>query len=371
MIVKKLEIENFRNIEKLSLVPGEKVNIICGENAQGKTNLMEALWLFTGAKSFRQTKDKDFIRFGEEKAKLFAEFIAEKREQNAEIQFDPKRAITKNGIEMRSAAEYAGTCGGVVFSPNHMNFFRDGPSERRKLLDTSLCQLYPRYLDAMVKYKRILEQRNALVKDIRFHTELLDMLDIYDSQMMEIGSFILHIRERYCEKLNEKAAVIYEGMSGGKEKFNAEFRPSIFRDHMHLIKNPDISLWKDVYKAALKHNRDYDIEHGVTSQGPHRDDIEITLDGNLVSAFGSQGQQRSCILSIKLAEAKILGEAMGEPPLILLDDVMSELDFTRREYILNSIGDSQIFLTCCDKELFAGLEEGKVFLMESGEIKEI
>lgn len=370
MIVKELEVKNFRNIKKLSLFPGEKVNIICGENAQGKTNLMEALWLFTGAKSFRQTKDKDFILFRKEKAELYAKFIAEGREQTAKIEFDPKRIISKNEIEMKSAAEYAGTCGGVVFSPNHMNLFRDGPSERRRLLDTSLCQLYPRYLDAMVKYKRILEQRNALVKDIRFHTELLDMLDIYDFQMMEIGAFILHIRERYCEKLNEKAAVIYEGMSGGKEKFNAEFRPSIFRDHMHLVKNPDIGLWKDVYKVALQKNRDYDIEHGVTSQGPHRDDIDITLDGNSVSAFGSQGQQRSCILSIKLAEAKILGEAMGEPPLILLDDVMSELDFTRREYILNSIGDSQIFLTCCDKELFSGLKDGKVFIMEKGAVTE-
>ncbi len=368
MIFKRLELSDFRNIKSLSMEPFERVNIICGENAQGKTNLMEAMWLFTGAKSFRKTKDSEFIRLGQEKASLFAEFFAENREQNAEIKFSPTRSMKKNGIDIRSAAEYAGTCGGVVFSPGQMNLFRDGPKERRRLEDTSLCQLYPKYISVLADYKRVLEQRNAVLKDARFHSALLDMLEVYDSQLARLGGSILRTRINYCESLKKKAEIIYEGMSGGREKFSAEYISTCFEHGEH----PDCSMstaeLAQKFYEKLCSSKSSDLEHGITSVGPHRDDIEVTLDGFPVASFGSQGQQRSCILSIKLGEAKLLGEAMGEPPLILLDDVMSELDAPRRKYILNSIGDSQIFLTCCDEGLFSGLSEGKVFYMRGGEI---
>ncbi len=367
MIFRKIKLKNFRNIESLDMVPGEKVNIICGENAQGKTNLMEALWLFTGAKSFRQTKDRDFIRFGEERAILEADFLAEKREQNAEIIFNNTKTIKKNGIEMKSSGEYAGTCGGVVFSPAHMSLFRDGPKERRRLLDTSLCQLMPRYLSALADYKRVVEQRNTLLKDSKYHPELLDMLDIYDAQLAKFGGFILRARATYCERLNKIASEIYKGMSGERENFVCEYRCTVLQSNEHADSGLSTAFFTDRLQRVLKTAQGTDIEHGSTSVGPHRDDLEVYLDGKPVGAFGSQGQQRSCILSLKLAEAKILGSAMGEPPLILLDDVMSELDGLRRDYILNSIGESQIFLTCCDKELFAGLKEGKVFTMNSGQ----
>ena len=350
--------------------PGEKVNIISGENAQGKTNLMEALWLFTGAKSFRQTKDSEFIRFGEEKALLKAEFFAEKREQNAEISFSPSKTIKKNGIEIRSGAEYAGTCGGVVFSPGQMNLFRDGPKERRRLADTSLCQLYPKYLSVLADYKKVLEQRNTVLKDARFHSSLMDMLDIYDEQLARLGAFIIRTRVNYCESLNKKAAEIYKGMSAGREKFSAEYVTGVLPENEHSESSLSTAQWAQLFYEKLCSERNSDFEHGATSVGPHRDDIEVTLDEMPVRSFGSQGQQRSCILSLKLGEAKLLGEAMGEPPLIILDDVMSELDSIRRDYILNSIGESQIFLTCCDRELFSGLSEGKVFTMSGGKIEE-
>lgn len=182
MIFKKIELSNFRNIGALSLCPGEKVNIICGENAQGKTNLMEALWLFTGAKSFRQTKDAEFIKFGEAKALLKADFFAEGRDQNAEISFSPQKSLKKNGIDIRTAAEYAGTVGGVVFSPGQMNLFRDGPKERRRLMDTSLCRLYPKYLSVLADYKKVVDRRNAVLKDSRYHSGLTDIISIYDEQ---------------------------------------------------------------------------------------------------------------------------------------------------------------------------------------------
>ncbi len=370
MIFHEIEIENFRNIKSLKMFPGEKVNIVCGENAQGKTNLMEALWLFTGAKSFRQTKDKEFIKFGEEKANLKAAFFAEHRDQTAEITVDTKKSIKKNGIDIRSAAEYAGTCGGVVFSPAQMSLFRDGPKERRRLCDTSLCQLYPKYISVLADYKKVLEQRGALLKDVRLHPELLDMLDVYDEQLARLGGFIVRTRVHYCKKLNEKAKEIYKGISGERESFNAEYKTTLLCEFEHVDEGLSTANWAEIFCGMLKDSRAYDIEHCVTSVGPHRDDLEVTLDGKPVGSFGSQGQQRSCILSLKLGEAKLLGESMGEPPLILLDDVMSELDGSRRDYILNSIGESQIFLTCCDKELFSGLKEGKVFSMSGGELKE-
>ena len=371
MILKKLELSDFRNIEKLEMYPGEKVNIICGENAQGKTNLMEALWLFTGAKSFRQTKDSEFIRFGKEKALLKADFYAEKRDQNAEIVFSPSKGMKKNGIDIKSSAEYAGTCGGVVFSPSHMNLFRDGPKERRKLIDTSLCQLYPKYISVLSDYNKVLLQRNTVLKDAKYHSGLIDMLDIYDEQLARLGGSIIRTRIGYCESLNKKAAEIYKGMSGGREIFCSEYKTTVIGEDEHAENGLSTADWAQKFYDALKNTRSYDFEHGSTSVGPHRDDLEVTLDGMSVKAFGSQGQQRSCILSLKLGEAKMLGESMGEPPLILLDDVMSELDALRRDYILNSIGESQIFLTCCDKELFSGLSEGKVFTMEKGKITEI
>ncbi len=370
MIFRKLELSNFRNIESVSVFPGEKVNIICGENAQGKTNLMEALWLFTGAKSFRRTKDSDFIRFGEEKAILKADFFAEKREQNAEIRFSPLKSLKKNGIDIKTAAEYVGTCGGVIFTPSQMNLFRDGPKERRRLVDTSLCQLYPKYISVLSDYKKVLEQRNTVLKDVRFHSSLIDMLDIYDEQLAKLGAFIIRTRANYCEKLNKKAALIYEGISAGREKFSAEYLASVLKDNEHADISISMAEWAQKFYEKLFSSRSSDIEHGITSAGPHRDDIEVLLDDMPVHSFGSQGQQRSCILSLKLGEAKLLGETMGEPPLILLDDVMSELDSIRRDYILNSIGESQIFLTCCDRELFSGLSEGKIFIMEGGKIKE-
>lgn len=370
MIFRNIEISDFRNIENLSMTPFEKVNIICGENAQGKTNLMEALWLFTGAKSFRQTKDAEFIRFGAEKAFLRAEFFSENREQNAEISFSPSKSIKKNGIDIKTAAEYAGTCGGVVFSPGHMNLFRDGPKERRRLADTSLCQFYPKYLSVLTDYKKVLEQRNSVLRDVKFHPSLMDMLEVYDEQLSRFGAFIIRTRVNYCESLDKRAAEIYKGMSAGREEFSSEYITTVLPENEHAEKSMSTADWYGIFRNALEKSRAYDLEHGITSVGPHRDDIEVTLDKMPVRAFGSQGQQRSCILSLKLGEAKLLGEAMGEPPLILLDDVMSELDYIRREYILNSIGESQIFLTCCDRELFSGLSEGKVFGMEKGSLFE-
>lgn len=370
MIFRTLYLENFRNIESLSFAPGEGVNVIWGDNAQGKTNLIEALWLFTGAKSFRRTRDSELLRFGAERAMLKASFFSEGRDQTAEIIFSPSKSMKKNGIEIRGPSDYAGTCGGVVFSPEQMNFFRDGPKERRRLIDTSLCQISPKYLSVLSDYKKVLEQRNSLLKDVKFHAQLLDLLDVYDEQLSRLGGILTRTRIRYGKSLEEKAQGIYEGISGGREKFSAFYMSTILPEEERA--DPEVSMdeWADLLRERLRATRASDLEHGATACGPHRDDLLISLDGKPAPTFGSQGQQRSCILALKLAEAKLLGERMGEPPLILLDDVMSELDSSRRGYILNSIGESQIFLTCCDPGLFAGLSGGKTFSMRNGILRE-
>ena len=252
-----------------------------------------------------------------------------------------------------------------------MNLFRDGPKERRRLIDTSLCQLYPKYLSVLADYKKVLDQRNTVLKDARYHSGLIDMIDIYDEQLARLGGTIIRTRVSYCESLNKKAAEIYKGMSGAREEFFAEYITTVLSEDEHADSSMSTADFAQKFYDALQSSRNYDFEHSSTSVGPHRDDLEVTLDKMPVRSFGSQGQQRSCILSLKLGEAKMLGEAMSEPPLILLDDVMSELDSLRRDYILNSIGESQIFLTCCDKELFSGLEDGKVFIMQKGRIEEI
>ncbi len=370
MIFRTLSLENFRNIESLSFSPGEGVNVIWGDNAQGKTNLVEALWLFTGAKSFRRPKDAELVRFGAEYAALRASFFSEGRDQTAEIAFSPSRSMKKNGIEIRSPSDYAGTCGGVVFSPEQMNFFRDGPKERRRLIDTSLCQISPKYLSVLSDYKKVAEQRNSLLKDTKSHAQLLDLLDVYDEQLARLGGILTRARVRYGRSLGEKAREIYEGISGGREAFSAAYMSTVLPEGAAADPEMSTETWCDLLREKLRAARAADLEHGTTSCGPHRDDLLVSLDEKPAPAFGSQGQQRSCILALKLAEAKLLGEKMGEPPLILLDDVMSELDSSRREYILNSIGGSQIFLTCCDPGLFAGLSGGRTFSMRDGILKE-
>lgn len=367
MIISSLTVKNFRNIEHIELAPTPGVNIIAGDNGEGKSNLAEALWLFTGTKSFRGSKDSELIKLGTERAELKASFISEGREQNAEIIFSPKKSIKKNGIVIKTPADYFGTCTGVCFSPLQMGLFKNGPVERRHLMDTSLCQLSPKFSRALIDYSKILMQRNSLLKDIFSHRELYDMLDIYDSQLSNVGAYIAKSRAKYVYRLNEKAKEIYEGISSGKEEFSSLYRCS-FLEESEMSTESSLSQWADALKKKLEENRKHDIINGATGVGPHRDDLAVYLDNLEVKPFASQGQQRSSILALKLSESKLLGEAMGEAPLIILDDVMSELDAQRRGYILNSIGESQIFLSCCDESLFSSLEGGKVFHVKQGAI---
>lgn len=355
--------DNYRNLEHVFLEPDPGVNVIYGENAQGKTNLLESIWLFTGCRSFRGTKDAELVRFGEPGARLQLQFFAQDRDQNAQILIDKRRNASLNGVKLPAANRLMGKFAAVVFAPVHLSLVQSGPAERRKFLDMALCQLRPRYANLLTRYNHTLLQRNALLKDIARHSELLDTLEIWDDQLAALGASIIFDRIHYIEKLKVFAADFYAGLSRGREEFNAVYF------QQSGIEYKDVNEMKESLLRELKTNRKDDIYSGSTSVGPHRDDLLITVDGKSARTFGSQGQKRSCALSLKLSEAAVIRDLTGEQPVALLDDVMSELDSGRQDYILNHIDGWQVFITCCEPSTMLRLKGGKAFEMDGGCLK--
>lgn len=360
MKINSIKIENFRNIENLSLDFDDNVNIIYGENAQGKTNLIEAIYLFTGSKSFRGVKDSELIRFNCEYSRLNIDFVNKEREQNAEIFIDSKRNAKLNGIKKKSALMLGDELKAVIFSPVHLSMVKDGPLERRKFIDNALCQLKSGYRNVLHEYNRCLIQRNMLLKDIAKNYSLVDMLYIWDRNLAVSGAKIIYQRQKYIEALMPYAKDIFSGLSGGKEEIDLVLKGEF------EYKNLSIEEIESNIVKALEKNRGEDILNRVTQTGPHRDDMEILINGKSAKKFGSQGQQRSCVLALKLAEASLLKELTQDEPLALLDDVMSELDISRQDYILNHIKDWQVFITCCDANTILRLKKGKTFHIVNG-----
>lgn len=362
MTVNSVKIKNFRNISDLSFSADNGVNVIYGENAQGKTNILESIWLFTGCKSFRSAKDIELIKFNEDFAKINLEFSDNLREKKSEIIIaDKKKTASLNGVSLRSTAELIGSFYAVIFSPVHLSLIKDGPSARRKFLDTALCQLKPSYAEHLSGYKRALIQRNALLKDLHLNSELYDMLDTWDDQLARYSACVIKERLQYIDLLSVYSKNIYSGISENKENFSVSYSKVI---------NKDTSI-KDIYLIEvenLKNSRKEDILSKTTTVGPHRDDLEILINNVSARSFGSQGQQRSCALALKLGESEIIKKITGETPVALLDDVMSELDEKRQDYVLNHINDRQVFLTCCDPSQVLRLCGGKSFLIKGGEI---
>ncbi|MBE6799799.1 MAG: DNA replication/repair protein RecF [Ruminococcaceae bacterium] len=362
MTINSVKIKNFRNIAELSFTADNGVNVIYGENAQGKTNILESIWLFTGCKSFRGAKDNELIKFGEDFAKINLDFSDNIREKKSEIIIaDKKKNASLNGVSLRSTAELIGSFYAVIFSPVHLSLIKDGPAARRKFLDTALCQLKPSYAEHLAGYKRALIQRNALLKDLHLNSELYDMLDTWDDQLARYSACVIKERLQYIDLLSDYSKSIYSGISENKENFSVFYSKNI---------NKELSV-KDIYLneiEILKNSRKEDIFSKTTTVGPHRDDLEILINNVSARSYGSQGQQRSCALALKLGESEIIKKVTGETPVALLDDVMSELDEKRQDYVLNHINDRQVFLTCCDPSQVLRLCGGKSFLIKGGEI---
>lgn len=355
MIIKNISLKNFRNIKDINFSPDKEMNIICGENAQGKTNIIEAIWLLTGAKSFRSSKDSAFIKFGEKKAIISSVFISEDIEKEEKIEIGEKKSVLLNGKKISLASNIAGNFRAIVFSPNDLSIVENGPSIRRKFCDTAIGQLYPSFISILREYNRAVFQRNCIIKDYKYDASVSVMLDVFEKEIAEKGEKIILYRKRFIESLKNFLGSIYSEISGGREELEIEYIPSFSGENL---------------EEELKKARKEDMNCGCTSLGPHRDDIEFRINGISARLFASQGQKRSIAIALKLSEAEVINKISGEYPVCLLDDIMSELDPLRQNYILNHIKGKQVFLSCCDPSNIKNLQKGKIFNIEKGEIKE-
>lgn len=362
MIVNRLDMDGFRNLSAGCFLPETGVNIIYGDNAQGKTNLLEALWLFTGGRSFRGAKDAELPGFGRENAALSLEFEAFDRRQQAQIAIEKRRSAVLNGVPQGSASKLAGVFCAVVFSPSHLSLVRDGPEGRRKFIDAAVCQLRPGYIRTYTAFSRALAQRNALLKVLRKTGGGAEELDVWDQRLAETGARVITARHQYCRRLEPVAAAIYDGLSGGREKLQVGYASAVGYDGDDAVQAAGCIL------AALRDSRQADMAAGFSTTGPHRDDLITQINGLSARQYGSQGQQRSAVLALKLAEASLLKEVSGEQPVALLDDVMSELDVSRQDYIFNHIHGWQVFITCCEPAAVLRLSGGGMFHVKRGVI---
>ncbi len=357
MKIKQLKLKNYRNYDLLDLEFDSSTNIFYGDNAQGKTNILESIYLCGTTKSHRGTKDRDLIKFGEEESHI--EAIVEKNEVPFKIDIHLKKnspkGIAINKIPIRRASELFGIINIVFFSPEDLNIIKNGPSERRRFIDLELAQLDKVYLSDLSNYNRIVNQRNKLLKDAYDRQELLETLDVWDMQLVHYGKKIIDRRNLFIYQLNEIVGKVHEHLTGGKENLYISYEPS----------NGEMDL-----EQAIKRNRERDIRMKSTSVGPHRDDI-CFMTGELdIRKFGSQGQQRTAALSLKLSEIELVKQVTKDTPILLLDDVLSELDKHRQNYLLNSIYDVQILITCTGVDDFVNkrFSINKIFHVEKGNV---
>lgn len=362
MIITELKYENFRNLENNNIFPAKKMNVIIGDNGQGKTNLLECIWMFNGVKSFRGAKDKELIAFNKNRAVTEIKFFSENRNQSAKINYkNGKREVFINEIKKPAPSHLMGKITSIVFSPDHLSLVKDGPSVRRKFIDSAICQVKPRYSINLARYNKILNQRNALLKDIAYHPDLQSTLEIWNEELAQSGSLIINERLKYITQLSECAEKYHSGISEEKEKLQVVYKT-------HCQNGKSIFEIKDNFLYMLEKSQKDDLQLRYTTKGVHRDDIEIYINGKSARLFASQGQQRSAVLSLKLAEATLVDEITGQQPVILLDDVLSELDKDRQKFLLNKIKDRQVFITCCDYSDKNLMDDGIIFKMANGKI---
>ena len=357
MKIKSLKLKNYRNYDLLKLDFDDAANIFYGDNAQGKTNILEAVYLSGTTKSHRGTKDRDLIQFGNEESHI--EAVVEKKgieyQLDMHLKKNSPKGIAVNKIPLRKASELFGIINFVFFSPEDLNIIKDGPSERRRFIDMELSQLDRVYLSDLYNYNRIVNQRNHLLKDMGNSGKIADTLDIWDLQLVQYGNKIIERRKEFIKQVNEIISFIHKKLTGSREDIQVIYEPS----------NGSLAL-----EQALIKNRDRDLRIKSTSVGPHRDDICL-LAGDLdIRRFGSQGQQRTAALSLKLSEIELVKQAIKDTPVLLLDDVLSELDKHRQNYLLDSINDIQTLITCTGVEDFVNhrFSINKVFHVRDGQV---
>lgn len=359
MNIRSIELKNFRNYENLEISFDEGTNILFGDNAQGKTNILEAAYMSGTTKSHKGSRDREMIRFGEEEAHLKTVVVRGGREYQIDMHLKKNRAkgIAIDKIPIKKASELFGILNIVFFSPEDLNIIKNGPAERRRFLDSELCQLDRIYLADLTNYNKILAQRNKLLKDMIYRSSLSDTLPVWDMQLIETGKKIIRRRKQFVDELREIVSDIHYRISGGKEELFLKYEPNIddifFEDELSRAKEKDKKLCQ-------------------TSVGPHRDDLLFSIGDVDIRKYGSQGQQRTSALSLKLAEIELVRKSISDTPVLLLDDVLSELDSSRQNYLLNNISDTQTIITCTGLDEFVKnrFQINKVFHVKEGKIIE-
>lgn len=357
MYIESVQLRNFRNYQSLELKLDQGTNIFYGDNAQGKTNILESVYLCGTTKSHRGSKDNEIIRFGEEDAHIRMKVVKDGLSYKIDMHLRKNKAkgAAINGLPIHKARELFGIVNLVFFSPEDLNIIKNGPGERRRFMDLELCQLDQIYLTDLAGYNHIVNQRNRLLKDLYSNPKLKDTLDIWDIQMLQYGRKIIEKRMRFVEELNSIICEIHRNLTGGEENLEVLYEPS---------------AQAGMFEEILKRNREKDMRLKMTSSGPHRDDLCFRVNGIDIRKYGSQGQQRTAALSLKLSEIYLVKEKIKDTPVLLLDDVLSELDSNRQTYLLDSIHDIQTLITCTGLDDFIShqFHINKVFRVIKGEV---
>lgn len=337
MYIKKVRLENFRNYDTSEIIFNKNLNNIYGDNAQGKTNILESIFICGLGKSFRTNQDKELININKNFAKVEIEYFKKDREGKIRLELNQKKDFFINDIKVKKMSDILGKIYVVLFTPQDINILKNDPSKRRRFLNIMISQLRPMYVHILNKYNKTLEQRNNYLKQIKYENKSVEMLDIWDEQLVELGKKIYIYRKEFLEKINTKIKNIHLITTQNKENIEIKYKSNIIDEDNYLIE--------------LKNKRNSDIQKGYTSVGIHRDDFDIFINNENISIYGSQGQQRSSIISLKLAEAETIYEEIEEYPIILLDDFMSELDKKRIKGFIENIKENQVIITSTEKIL--------------------
>ncbi len=356
MYIENIELKNFRNYRELSVSFSRHVNIFLGNNAQGKTNLLESIYMNSMAKSFKNVRDREMIRFGEDFCKIKTDICTDGETDTTEILInkDGRKGVKVNGVKIRRTSELLERVFIVIFSPDDLKIVKEEPEKRRKFTDRELCQINPGYFSDLADYRKVLKQRNIYLKESAPDAAVLD---IWDTELAKYGSRIISKRRDFINKLDIISRDIHDRISGGKEDLKLKYEPNISQE--------------DDFYSILRDSREDDLRNRNTGRGPHKDDIKISADGIDLRKFGSQGQQRTAALSLKLSEIKLIEEETGEKPVLLLDDVLSELDNQRQSFLINSLGENQMFITTADisGKVISSMDAGRIFRISAGTVE--
>ena len=366
MRINKLTLEGFRNYRGQTLEFDPACNVIHGENAQGKTNLLEAMVYLSCGKSPRTRTERELISFDGGEARIIGEIFSREREFITDITLraGSRRKMTVNGVAAKNASELSEVLHTVFFSPEDLFIIREGAAARRRFMDQSLCQLRPRYAEALAEYGRLYDHKTRILRDSEEHPHLLDMLPDFNERLCRVGAVLIGYRARYCAALADYAGQAHGECSGEKEELTLTYQT------VRTVTDP-FGPQMDIYQALRQHMEDHAAAERASRlclSGPHKDDLEVLINGRSARQFASQGQVRTAALSLKLAEREIHKNAVGEYPVMLLDDVLSELDPRRQEYVLNRIRGGQVFITCCENDRLDTMLRGRVFHIRNGEV---